>query len=112
MEFKSIAIDGPSGAGKSTLARRLAEAMGYLYVDTGAIYRTLGLAARRDGVEPEDEKAVMELLRRISIRSEARRGRSSAYVSGRRGCEHRHSGTGESPNMPPVFPPSRVCGPS
>ena len=67
MEFKSIAIDGPSGAGKSTLARRLAEAMGYLYVDTGAIYRTLGLAARRDGVEPEDEKAVMELLRRISI---------------------------------------------
>ena len=42
MGFQSIAIDGPAGAGKSTLARRLAGALGFLYVDTGAIYRTLG----------------------------------------------------------------------
>ena len=49
MGYKSIAIDGPSGAGKSTLARKVAQAMGYLYVDTGAIYRTLGLAALRRG---------------------------------------------------------------
>ncbi|MEG2959091.1 MAG: (d)CMP kinase, partial [Oscillospiraceae bacterium] len=45
MAHFSIAIDGPSGAGKSTLAKALAEARGYLYVDTGAIYRTLGLYA-------------------------------------------------------------------
>ena len=43
MSGKSIAIDGPSGAGKSTLAKLLAEELGYLYVDTGAIYRTVGL---------------------------------------------------------------------
>ncbi|MEG2119472.1 MAG: (d)CMP kinase, partial [Pseudoflavonifractor sp.] len=47
MNFTSIAIDGPSGAGKSTLAKMLAETLGYLYVDTGAIYRTLGLFAVR-----------------------------------------------------------------
>ncbi|MCI8537908.1 MAG: (d)CMP kinase [Oscillospiraceae bacterium] len=47
----SVAIDGPAGAGKSTMAKRVAEALGFLYVDTGAIYRTVGLAARRAGVE-------------------------------------------------------------
>ena len=67
MGFKSIAIDGPSGAGKSTLARRVAQAMGYLYVDTGAIYRTLGLAALRRGVPPEDSGRVVELLGQICI---------------------------------------------
>ena len=41
MQYKSIAVDGPSGAGKSTMAKRLAAALGYLYVDTGAIYRFL-----------------------------------------------------------------------
>ncbi len=47
MKYRSIAIDGPSGAGKSTLAKRLAKELGFLYVDTGAIYRTVGLAARQ-----------------------------------------------------------------
>ena len=45
----SIAIDGPGGAGKSTIARTLAKDMGYLYVDTGALYRAIGLYARRNG---------------------------------------------------------------
>ena len=49
MSFRSIAVDGPSGAGKSTMAKRLAEALGFIYVDTGAIYRTLGLLACRQG---------------------------------------------------------------
>jgi cytidylate kinase len=62
MKNVSIAIDGPSGAGKSTLARALAEKKGYLYVDTGAIYRTLGCYVRRRGVDPKDESAVMKLL--------------------------------------------------
>ena len=53
MKYRSIAVDGPSGAGKSTLARMLAKSLGYLYVDTGAIYRTVGLAAYRNGISPE-----------------------------------------------------------
>ena len=48
-------MDGPSGAGKSTLAKLLARRLGFLYVDTGAIYRTVGLRAYRAGVDPEDE---------------------------------------------------------
>lgn len=64
---RSIAIDGPSGAGKSTLARALAKALGYLYVDTGAIYRTVGLAAFRTGTNPEDGAAVTALLLGLDI---------------------------------------------
>lgn len=67
MGFKSIAIDGPAGAGKSTLARQVAAALGYLYVDTGAIYRTLGLAALRRGVDPQDGAAVVALLEDCTI---------------------------------------------
>ncbi|OUN07953.1 cytidylate kinase [Flavonifractor sp. An92] len=67
MGFKSIAIDGPAGAGKSTLARQVAAALGYLYVDTGAIYRTLGLAALRRGVDPQDGAAVVALLEDCAI---------------------------------------------
>lgn len=68
MEYKSIAIDGPSGAGKSTMAKRLAKELGFLYVDTGAIYRTLGLFALRQGAEPGDWSQVEPLLTRVSIR--------------------------------------------
>ena len=68
MEYKSIAIDGPSGAGKSTLARSLAQELRFLYVDTGAIYRTVGLMALRSGVEPTDHDAVVALLPRLNIR--------------------------------------------
>ena len=63
----SIAIDGPSGAGKSTLARRCAAAFGFLYVDTGAIYRTVGLAAARAGIDRKDERAVSALLPSLQI---------------------------------------------
>jgi len=52
----SIAIDGPSGAGKSTLARLLADKIGFVYLDTGAIYRTVGLVAMRLGVDPDNLK--------------------------------------------------------
>lgn len=68
MKFRSIAIDGPSGAGKSTLARQVGEALGFLYVDTGAIYRTLGLFVLENGADPLDPKAVAALLPRVSIR--------------------------------------------
>lgn len=67
-DFFSIAIDGPSGAGKSTLARMLASALNFLYVDTGAIYRTIGLAAYRLGIDRKNEAAVMELAPSLDIR--------------------------------------------
>ena len=65
--FYAIAIDGPSGAGKSTQARRLAAAFNFIYVDTGAIYRTLGLACFRAGIDRHNVAAVMDLLRSIDI---------------------------------------------
>ena len=63
----AVAIDGPSGAGKSTIARLCAEALGFLYVDTGAIYRTVGLAAKRANVDPRDGAAVEALLPSLRI---------------------------------------------
>lgn len=62
MSHISVAVDGPSGAGKSTLARRAAEELGFRYLDTGAIYRTVGLAARESGVDPGDSASVIGLL--------------------------------------------------
>lgn len=64
----AVAIDGPSGAGKSTIARSVARELGFVYVDTGAIYRTLGYAAFSRGVDPQDAEAVTALLKTLSIR--------------------------------------------
>lgn len=63
----SIAIDGPAGAGKSTISRRLAEELGFLHIDTGALYRTIGLYALRQGVDDTDAAAVEALLPEIHI---------------------------------------------
>lgn len=67
MQTISIAIDGPSGAGKSTLARRIAARLGYLYVDTGAIYRTIGYHMFTKGVDPREEPAVLAQLPEIRL---------------------------------------------
>lgn len=63
----SVAIDGPSGAGKSTIAKMCAAKLGLIYVDTGAIYRTVGLAARRAGIASKDAAGVEALLSEIQI---------------------------------------------
>ena len=63
----SIAIDGPSGAGKSTLAKALAKKLGFLYVDTGAIYRTVGLYAKINSIDPKDEQKLSENFDKINI---------------------------------------------
>ena len=63
----AVAIDGPSGAGKSSLARKVASAFGFIYVDTGAIYRTVGLAAYRRGIDCHDEVAVSAILGELDI---------------------------------------------
>ena len=66
--FYAVAVDGPSGAGKSTLSRRCAAAFGFIYVDTGAIYRSIGLAAFRKGIDRENEAEVMEMLPQIEVK--------------------------------------------
>ena len=63
----SVAVDGPSGAGKSSLAKAIAAELHILYVDTGAIYRTIGCYARRKGVEAADTEAVIALLPEVKI---------------------------------------------
>ena len=65
--FVSIAIDGPAGAGKSTMARACAQALGYLYVDTGAIYRTVGYYMRLMGVGPKDKDGIARLIDEVNI---------------------------------------------
>ena len=67
MQEKSVAIDGPAGAGKSTLARALARQLGYFYVDTGAIYRTVALQVLRAGADPADPDQVIPLLKDLDI---------------------------------------------
>lgn len=62
----NVAIDGPAGAGKSTVARGAAKELGYIYVDTGALYRTVALAAQRNGVLGNEE-AVQDLLGKITV---------------------------------------------
>ncbi len=78
----SVAIDGPSGAGKSTLAKRLAKELGYLYVDTGAMYRAIGLYALRHGVDPRDEAAVVSLLPAIQIELRYENGAQRVILCG------------------------------
>ncbi len=60
-----VAIDGPAGSGKSTVAKLLARSLGWLYLDTGAIYRTLGLIARKEGVSLDNEDALANLCSRL-----------------------------------------------
>ena len=78
----SVAIDGPAGAGKSTLARRLAAEMGYIYVDTGAMFRTIGLYALRKGVDPKDNVAVSTLLPEVGLRVDCIDGEQHIYLNG------------------------------
>ena len=63
----AIAIDGPAGAGKSTIARLAAKELGFIYVDTGALYRAIGLAASRRSLTAEDKDAIIEMLTAIKV---------------------------------------------
>lgn len=73
-KYTAVAIDGPAGAGKSTIARELATSLQYIYVDTGALYRAIGLYALGQGIHPADEPAVSGLLGEIDV--------SLAYADG------------------------------
>lgn len=77
-----IAIDGPSGAGKSTVARLLALRLGYLYIDTGAMYRAIGWKAKREGIDPADEQRVSDLCRRTEVSIKKDNDDPRFYVDG------------------------------
>ena len=78
----SVAIDGPGGAGKSTIARVAAERLGFIYVDTGAMYRTIGLYAVRQGVSPSDQEAVVALLPEIRLAIRFVEGEQHVFLNG------------------------------
>jgi len=80
MKSLIIAIDGPVGSGKSTLARRVAEMMGYVYIDTGAMYRALALKALRRGISLDASEALVELARETRIDLRAESGSQSVYL--------------------------------
>ncbi len=67
MSSINIAIDGPAGSGKSTLAKQLSKDLGYIYVDTGAMYRAMALYLLRQGIDPEEEKALGEACEKADI---------------------------------------------
>ena len=82
MGYISVAIDGPSGAGKSTVARAAAARLGYVYVDTGAMYRAIGLAVCRRGISGEDADGIAAVLPEIDIRLAYQDGAQHVLLNG------------------------------
>ncbi len=78
----SIAIDGPSGSGKSTVAKAVSKRLGFLYVDTGAIYRTVGVFAKRNNIDPHDEQTLGDNLDKIDIKLRWVDGTQHVFLSG------------------------------
>lgn len=77
-----IAIDGPSGAGKSTLTRLLAQRLGYLYLDTGAMYRSVALLAQRQGIAPDDDEGLRRLCETLTLAFERLDGTLRVLANG------------------------------
>ncbi len=80
MERFAIAIDGPAGSGKSTAAKEVAKRLGMVYVDTGAMYRTVALACMRTGVSVSDEAAALSVLNGIDMRIEPGQGGQRIFL--------------------------------
>ncbi|MDN5941733.1 MAG: (d)CMP kinase [Nitrospira sp.] len=78
-----VAIDGPAGVGKSTVAKLLASRLGYLYLDTGALYRATAWAVIESGLDPADVEGVEALLSRLSLHMQFQQGVATVFVNGR-----------------------------
>jgi cytidylate kinase len=79
--MRNIAIDGPSGSGKSTIAKLLSKKLGITYLDTGAMYRAMGYFALENGVDPSDEKAVLEILKNVDLQIKYDNGEQKVFVN-------------------------------
>jgi len=79
-----IALDGPSGSGKSTLAKNLAKHYGFVYIDTGALYRTIGLFVSQKGIASDDAENIVALLPQIHIEMRLEDGGNAVYLDGKR----------------------------
>jgi len=77
----NIAIDGPAGAGKSTMAKAVAKELGYIYVDTGALYRAVGLSALRAGIDPSDSDAVTAALGLMRVELKFKDGEQRVFLN-------------------------------
>lgn len=82
MKNINIAIDGPAGAGKSTIAKRAAAELGFIYVDTGALYRTVGVFAREEGVRFDDLDSLKKLLDKTEVKLKYEDGVQKVYCNG------------------------------
>lgn len=78
----NVAIDGPAGAGKSTIARRVSKELGYIYVDTGALYRTVGVSALRKKVDMESDEAIASVLPETEVEMKFVDGEQKMYLNG------------------------------
>lgn len=78
----NIAIDGPAGAGKSTIAKLVAEKLGFIYVDTGAMYRSIALYFISNNIDSEDDKAVVDACDKINIQIKYEDGVQQVYLNG------------------------------
>lgn len=82
MSYFSIAVDGPAGAGKSTIAKAVAAKLGFIYVDTGAMYRAMALYFLRQGIDKEDEKAIESACSRVEITIRYEEGSQQVILNG------------------------------
>lgn len=78
----NVAIDGPAGAGKSTIAKRVSKELGYIYVDTGALYRTVGVNALRKKVDMESDEAIASVLPETEVEMKFVDGEQKMYLNG------------------------------
>ena len=79
----NIAIDGPAGAGKSTIAKRLAKELGFIYVDTGAMYRAMAYYFLENGIKAEDEAAVAAACPRVDVTIAYENGEQQVILNGK-----------------------------
>jgi len=81
-EISVIAIDGPAGAGKSTVSREVAKRLGFMYLDTGAMYRALALAVKKAGIDPQNDKSLASLCKSLNIRFDAAQASPRIFLNG------------------------------
>ena len=78
----NIAIDGPAGAGKSTIAKLIAKQLGLVYIDTGAMYRAVGLKAKRNNIACSEQEKIEEMLKNTEVELKNENGATAVYLDG------------------------------